>query len=241
MTSLGNDYWLVADGGARAIGADWGARLPLKNGTSVVVSRGHHWGSRWIADRNRALWSGFTVVLPSGGNLFFAGDTGMGDGHWPYEAAKLGPIRLALIPIGAFRFVPGQIGTGSHIGPVEAAEVFDRLGASTGYGMHWGTFHLSYEAWDTPPKLLREVMKCRRQSDLGTIGAGCQSKLRPTANMPRWARSTSPNALRGLTSRLCVKAKREARRAASPVPSSARSCRSKNECQAQPSFGGGPD
>ena len=37
--------------------------------------------------------------------MFFAGDTGFGDGQWPAEAAALGPIRLALIPIGAFRFV----------------------------------------------------------------------------------------------------------------------------------------
>jgi L-ascorbate metabolism protein UlaG (beta-lactamase superfamily) len=171
LTSLGNDN-VIARGGAKAVAADWGTRVALKNGASVVVTRNHHWGSRWFADRNRALWSSFTVVLPSGGNLFFAGDTGMGDGQWPREAAELGPIRLALIPIGAFRFVPGQMSTGSHLGPIDAAEVFNRTGASSGLGMHWGTFRLSYEAWDTPPKLLREVMKCREQSGFGTVGIG---------------------------------------------------------------------
>jgi hypothetical protein len=35
------------------------------------------------------------------------GDTGMGDGRWPEEAVRLGPVRLALLPIGAFRFEPG--------------------------------------------------------------------------------------------------------------------------------------
>jgi L-ascorbate metabolism protein UlaG (beta-lactamase superfamily) len=178
LTSLGNDK-IIARGGAKAVAADWGTRVALKNGTSVVVTRNHHWGSRWFADRNRALWSSFTVVLPSGGNLFFAGDTGMGDGQWPREAAKLGPIRLALIPIGAFRFVPGQMGTGSHLGPIDAAEVFKRTGASFGLGMHWGTFRLSYEAWDTPPKLLREVMKCRGQSGFGTVGIGLPVEIAP--------------------------------------------------------------
>jgi L-ascorbate metabolism protein UlaG (beta-lactamase superfamily) len=126
----------------------------------VVVTRNHHWDSRWFTDRNRALWSSFVVRLPHG-NLFFAGDTGFGDGKWPDEAARYGPIRLALIPIGAFRFEPGQMGIGSHIGPIDAATVFQRLGASRAIGIHWGTFRLSYEAYDTPPRLLREVMRCR--------------------------------------------------------------------------------
>jgi L-ascorbate metabolism protein UlaG (beta-lactamase superfamily) len=180
VTSLGNDA-VIAGGGAKAVAADWGTRIPVKPGVDVVVTRNHHWGSRWFADRNRALWSSFTVTLPSGGNLFFAGDTGMGDGQWPREASKLGPIRLALIPIGAFRFVPGQMGTGSHIGPIDAAEVFDRLGAARGIGMHWGTFRLSFEGYDTPPKLLAEVIKCRGQSGFGTIAIGKPTEIEPYA------------------------------------------------------------
>ena len=42
-------------------------------------------------------------------------------------AAGYGPIRLALIPIGAFRFALGQMVAGSHIGPVDAVEVYRRL------------------------------------------------------------------------------------------------------------------
>jgi L-ascorbate metabolism protein UlaG (beta-lactamase superfamily) len=142
----------------------WEGALPKAcetAGARVFVTRNHHWDSRWLTDRNRALWSSFVVRLPSGGNLFFAGDTGLGDGKWPEEAARYGPIRLALIPIGAFRFEPGQMGIGSHIGPIDAATVFQRLGASRAIGIHWGTFRLSYEAYDTPPRLLREVMRCR--------------------------------------------------------------------------------
>ncbi len=184
VTSLGNDT-VIEGGGVKAVAAEWGTRLALKNGASIVVTRNHHWGSRWFVDRNRALWSSFTVILPSGGNLFFAGDTGMGDGQWPREAAKLGAVRLALIPVGAFRFVPGQMGIGSHLGPIDAAEVFDRLGATTAYGMHWGTFRLSYEAWDTPPKLLAEVMKCRGQNRFGTVGIGFPVVVAPYARPVR--------------------------------------------------------
>ena len=163
VTSLGNDAILRANGIA-AQTADWGESLPVSPKVGggpfeVTVSRNHHWGSRWFADRNRALWSSFVVRLP-GGNLFFAGDTGLGDGRWPAEAAKLGPVRLALLPIGAFRFAPGQMKSGSHIGPAQAVDVFRALGASTAIPVHWGTFRLSYEAWDTPPKLLSAAMRC---------------------------------------------------------------------------------
>ena len=170
VTSLGNDA-VIGNAGVPAKALDWGGRLVLRPGVEVFVNRNHHWSSRWFTDRNRALWSSFVVTLP-GGNLFFAGDTGLGDGGWADAAARRGPVRLALIPIGAFRFEPGQMGTGSHIGPVDAVEVFRRLGASTAIPIHWGTFRLSYEAYDTPPKLLAAAMACTGQSGFGAVRLG---------------------------------------------------------------------
>ncbi len=161
VTSLGNDA-VIGQVGVPAKALDWGSRIAVKPGVEVVVTRNHHWGSRWFTDRNRALWSSFVVRLP-GGNLFFAGDTGAGDLRWPGEAVAYGPVRLALIPIGAFRFVPGQMSVGSHIGPVDAVEVARRLGASRAIGIHWGTFRLSSESYDTPPRLLAAAMRCTRQ------------------------------------------------------------------------------
>ncbi|MFL0585347.1 MBL fold metallo-hydrolase [Sphingomonas olei] len=157
VTSLGNDS-VIGQAGVPATALDWGQSVTVKPGVAVAVSRNHHWGSRWFRDRNRALWSAFTVTLP-GGNLFFAGDTGMGDGNWPREAAALGPVRLALIPVGAFRFVPGQMGTGSHIGPADAVRVFNRLGASHAIPLHWGTFRLSYEGRETPVRMLEAILR----------------------------------------------------------------------------------
>ena len=159
MTSLGNDS-VIAQTGATATALDWGQRVTIRPGVDVTVTRNHHWGSRWFTDRNRALWSSFVISLPDGGNIFFAGDSGLGDGKWPAEAAALGPVRLALISIGAFRFAPGQMSSGSHIGPIEAIRVFDRLGAATAIPIHWGTFRLSYEQRDTPPRMLAAAMTC---------------------------------------------------------------------------------
>lgn len=212
ITSLGNDALLRSVGipnrsattdcgdcpGVEAL--DWGqdadvSRFPNAWAASanrarmrpavVQVTRNHHWGSRWGTDRNRALWSSFVVQLP-GGNLFFAGDTGFGDGKWPAEAAAHGPIRLALIPIGAFRFVPGQMDVGSHIGPIQAVEVFKRLGARYAMPIHWGTFRLSFEAYDTPPKLLDRVMMCRGLSDFTAYPIGAPVDV-PPIDAPRAA------------------------------------------------------
>ena len=159
VTSLGNDS-VIGQTGAQATALDWGQRVTLRPGIDVIVTRNHHWGSRWGTDRNRALWSSFVITFPAGGNVFFAGDTGIGDGQWPAEAAAYGPIRLALIPIGAFRFVAGQMASGSHIGPMDAVKVFARLGASRAIPIHWGTFRLSYEGYDTPPRMLDALMRC---------------------------------------------------------------------------------
>ncbi len=158
VTPLGNDT-LLKRAGVESRPLDWGGRVALRNGASVTVTRNHHWSSRWFADRNRALWSSFVIALP-GGNIVFSGDTGFGNGQWPVEAGRLGPVRLALIPIGAFRFREGQMETGSHIGPHQAVEVFRRMGASFAMPIHWGTFQLSYEARETPPRMLAEVLKC---------------------------------------------------------------------------------
>jgi len=178
VTSLGNDAILAAQGiGADAV--DWGTGVTLigpekrpltrvecvdpealcQARVSVIVTRNHHWSSRWFTDRNRALWSSFVVKLPHG-NIFFAGDTGFGDGKWPAEAAALGPIRLALIPIGAFRFEEGQMASGSHIGPQGALRVWDGLGRPFALPMHWGTFRLSREGYETPPRMLAAMQRC---------------------------------------------------------------------------------
>lgn len=170
LTSLGNDTILRAKG-VEATGLDWNSRVAVKPGVEVAATRNHHWGSRWFTDRNRALWSAFVIRLP-GGNVFFAGDTGMGDGRWPAEAAALGPVRLALIPIGAFRFVPGQMDSGSHIGPPAAVEVHRRLGAAMSVPIHWGTFRLSYEGWDTPTRMLELAMQCTGQTGFAAVKHG---------------------------------------------------------------------
>jgi L-ascorbate metabolism protein UlaG (beta-lactamase superfamily) len=120
--------------------------------------RNHHWSSRWGSDRNRALWSAFTVRLP-GGNIFFAGDTGWGDGSWVREAAARGPYRLAIIPIGAYE--PRDFMKTNHINPEEAVAMFEALGAAAALGVHWRTFQLTFEGIDEPRQRLAKLRRER--------------------------------------------------------------------------------
>ena len=190
VTSLGNDS-IIAQTGATATAIDWGASVALTPGITVIAVRAHHWTSRWFTDRNRALWSGFVVTLPAGGNLYFAGDTGFGDGGWAREAAGHGPIRLALLPIGAFRFVPGQMAIGAHMGPIDAVEAYRLTGAARAIPIHWGSFRLSYEAYDTPPRLLDAAMACTGQHGFDPVAIGQPVEIAaysppvPVTRMPR--------------------------------------------------------
>jgi L-ascorbate metabolism protein UlaG (beta-lactamase superfamily) len=154
VTSLGNDAILR---GRRipSVTADWGQTVPVR-GISVTVERVHHWGSRWGSDRNRALWSGFTVSTPSG-KIFFAGDTGWGEGIWAAEAAKHGPYRFAMLPIGAY--LPREVMQSNHMDPEESVAAFQRIGAQMALGVHWGTFQLTFEGIDDPPRRLAAALK----------------------------------------------------------------------------------
>jgi L-ascorbate metabolism protein UlaG (beta-lactamase superfamily) len=157
VTSLGNDT-ILRGRGIEAVALDWGGRRRIGANAEVIVERNHHWGSRWGTDRNRALWSAFTVKLP-GGNIFFAGDTGWGDGGWVSEAARRGPFRLAIIPIGAYE--PRNVMQNNHVDPEEAVRIFEMLRPARALGVHWGTFQLTFEAIDDPPKRLAALKRAR--------------------------------------------------------------------------------
>jgi L-ascorbate metabolism protein UlaG (beta-lactamase superfamily) len=157
VTSLGNDTILRGEGiASRAL--DWRGRVAVRPNVEVTVERNHHWGSRWGTDRNRALWSAFTVKTPAG-NIFFAGDTGWGDGSWVREAARNGPYRLAIIPVGAYE--PRDFMKTNHVDPDEAVRIFEALNPTQALGVHWGTFQLTFEPIDDPPLRLAAALRRR--------------------------------------------------------------------------------
>jgi L-ascorbate metabolism protein UlaG (beta-lactamase superfamily) len=137
---------LLADAGIDARELDWGERVALGPVTAVAEPV-YHWTSRWFADRNRALWAGWSLLTPEG-TIYFAGDTGYGDGAAFRAVRRHGPVRLAMLPVGAYE--PRWFMAPQHMNPAEAVRAMQDLGARHALGLHWGTFQLTDEAWETP-------------------------------------------------------------------------------------------
>ncbi len=158
LTPLGNDKIMRAhDRALQPEAHDWGARVPLSDHVAAHYAPAHHWSARGLYDRRMALWCAFVLETPDGA-LYCIGDTGFGDGAIFRDVAeKFGAPRLALIPIGAYE--PRWFMKDQHIDPVEAVEVFKLCGARHAIAHHWGTFPLSNEAIDAPPKALAEALR----------------------------------------------------------------------------------
>jgi L-ascorbate metabolism protein UlaG (beta-lactamase superfamily) len=122
----------------------------------ITLTPAQHFSSRNPFDRNRALWGGF-LIEARGRRILFAGDTGYGP-HFREIAARLGPIDLALLPIGAYE--PRWFMKDIHTNPAEAVQAHVDLAARQSIGMHFGTFPLTPEAIDAP---VRELAKALRE------------------------------------------------------------------------------
>ena len=161
ITPLGNDA-ILADAipGLAARAGDWGDRITLRSGITVHVEPTQHWSARGTRDRMHALWASF--VIEAGGRKVYAiGDTGFGDGNIFRQVATRHPsIDLALIPIGAYE--PRWFMWSQHINPADAVEVLALSGARVALGHHWGTFKLTNEAIDDPPRHLAEALAAKR-------------------------------------------------------------------------------
>lgn len=87
-----------------------------------------HWSSRTGRDRRMALWSGF-ILNTDGGSVYFAGDTGYGNGHiFRQMRQRIGRPDLALIPIGAY--APRWFMGAQHTDPAEAVQIMEDLEAA---------------------------------------------------------------------------------------------------------------
>src|SRR5205085_3861498 len=136
-------------GTATLIGAmalDWWQTVKLTDDIAITLVPAQHFCARGLSDRNANLWGGF-VISAAAGNIYFAGDTGWG-GHFADIAKRFAPIRLALLPIGAY--LPRWFMKPAHIDPAEAVEAHKRLGAQTSLPIHYGTFRLSDEGETQP-------------------------------------------------------------------------------------------
>jgi N-acyl-phosphatidylethanolamine-hydrolysing phospholipase D len=139
---------LVRGAGGRGAGAPGGWDHAHVAGVSVTCVPARHFSGRGFADRNRRLWAGF-VVAGRTRRFYHAGDTALVDGV-AEVGQRLGPLDLAALPIGAYepRVMMGPV----HLNPEEAVRGALDLAARSAVGMHFGTFDLSDEPLDEPPR-----------------------------------------------------------------------------------------
>ena len=154
---LGNDAIVrAAVSDARCLVGDWWDKLELGNGLSTTLTPAYHWANRWPTDVRMALWSGHFLDTPAG-TIWFAGDTGYGDGIiFRQVRERLAAPDVALIPIGAYE--PRWFMSAQHVDPTEAVKILRDVGARHALGIHWGTFQLTDEARDGPQLALATAL-----------------------------------------------------------------------------------
>src|SRR5438094_6883190 len=124
----------------------------------VTLTPCKHWGARTLHDQHRG-YGGF-VLEHQGRRIYHAGDSAYFDG-FKEIGARLKP-EIALLPIGAY--FPDSFRQ-VHMGPDEAMRVFHDLRAQWLVPMHYGTFKLSFEHIDEPPRWLQEIARQNGLSD----------------------------------------------------------------------------
>ena len=123
ITPLGNRRLVSSTGLQRIEELDWWQHSNLAP-VPITLTPALHFSARTPFDRNRALWGGF-VVEADGARIYFAGDTAYGP-FFRDIGGRLGPLDLALIPIGAYE--PRWFMQAVHMNPEEAVQAHVDLG-----------------------------------------------------------------------------------------------------------------
>ena len=175
LVPLGIKAWMADAGIDNVRELDWWQQTSVP-GLTLDFVPAQHWSSRTITDRYQTLWGGWMVrTAPSAGSakliataatvsddsqkkpfsFFFAGDTGYSNDFTDIQH-RFDSVDLALLPIGAY--APRWFMRNQHIDPAEAVKIHQDLHARQSIAIHWGTFELTDEPLDVPPKALAQAL-----------------------------------------------------------------------------------
>ena len=135
----------------RVVELDWWESFS-RGDWKVTLTPSKHWGARVLRDHHRG-YGGF-VLEHQGRRIYHAGDSAYFDGF--QTIGELLHPEIALLPIGAYR--PESF-RNVHMGPDEAVKSFKDLRAKWLVPMHFGTFRLSFEDMEEPPRWLRDIAR----------------------------------------------------------------------------------
>lgn len=168
---------LRAAGASNVVELDWWQSHVLAPYVTVTLTPTQHWSNRLGTPRNYRLWGGFyfTFAAPTMSEtrrLWFVGDTGHAPEIVRAVRQRCGAPDLALVPIGAYE--PRWFMAPMHLNPAEAVQLHRDAGARRSLGMHWGTFRLSDEGRDDPPRDLAAAARAHglKDEEIGVIPPG---------------------------------------------------------------------
>ncbi len=98
-------------------------------------------------------------MIETGAKTIYAvGDSGFGGGDmFRAVAARFPSVDVAFLPIGAYE--PRWFMASQHMNPAEAVAAFGIVKPKLALGHHWGTYKLTDEAIDAPPRALAAALK----------------------------------------------------------------------------------
>ncbi len=160
IVPLGVKKWFAAEGITNVQQMDWWDKTTVKTAAGQVevhFTPVQHWSARSLGDRRATLWGGFALFAPDF-HLYFSGDTGYSkdflDTRERFASMQTdalgGGFDMALIAVGAYE--PRWFMKEQHVNPEEAVQIHLDLKAKRSVGVHWGTFDLTDESLDQPPK-----------------------------------------------------------------------------------------
>lgn len=158
LVPQGLDIWFTrVVPGARVRAFAWDEQWSGPNNLEFHFLPVQHWSSRSPLRRNDSLWGSWAILHPTH-RFWYSGDLGYSEDP-ARIGAQFGHFDLTAIGIGAYE--PRWFMKTQHVNPEEAVQVMLDVRASRAIGVHWGTFPLSDESLDEPPRALARALAAR--------------------------------------------------------------------------------
>jgi N-acyl-phosphatidylethanolamine-hydrolysing phospholipase D len=160
LVPLGNKAWMEAQGIRNVVELDWWDTHVLGAVTFQLVPGAALVGAQ--PGRSQPDPLGRLGRARPDLHWYFSGDTGYSN-YFADTRARGGAVDLALLAIGAYE--PRWFMQAQHMDPAEAVQAHKDLGARRSIAIHWGTFALTDEPLDQPPRDLAQARRAAGVAD----------------------------------------------------------------------------
>ena len=184
LVPMGLKAWMAAIDIQNVRELDWWQSAKVGH-VEFMLTPVQHWSARSFSDRYETLWGGWAVLGPDF-HWYYSGDTGYSRDFADTRArlaprqspAQGGGFDLALIAVGAYE--PRWFMKEQHLNPAESVQVHLDVGAKRSLGVHWGTFNLTDEPLDQPPRDLAAARDAAKLAadDFFLLAVGETRKMR---------------------------------------------------------------